>query len=139
MPFVELTPEPDAVPQEMLEEDTLEQIVDNDAAAFEPQQQFVAEDMMPVADMPSPQMADPMEQDIGYGTAPVADEINQAIDQIQQQTEPDPMQMQYGPPMMQEYMVDPMQQFMPYYMMPGFGPMNPGFGPMGPIPGPQMM
>ena len=120
----------------MLAENTLEQIVENDAAAFGPQQQFIAEDMMPMADMPGPQMHGAMEQNVGYGTVPVVDEINQAIDQIQQQTGPDPMQMQYGPPMMPEYMVDPMQQYMPDYMVSGFGPMNPGFGPMGPMPMP---
>ena len=125
------TSELDTGPQEMLVDgDTLEQIIENEVAAFGPQQQFIAEDMMPMIDTPGPQMTNPMEQDFGYGTAPVVEEINQAIDQLQQ--------MQYGPPMMPEYMVDPMQQFMPDYMMPGFGPMNPGFGPMGsmPMPGP---
>jgi len=139
MPMTELVPESEVFPQETRAESTLEQIVENEATAFGPQQQFVAEDVMPVVDMPAPQIQEPMEQDVGYGAAPIFDEINQAIDQIQQQIEPDPMQMQYGPPMMPEYMVDPMQQFMADYMMPGFGPMNPGFGPMGPMPMPGPM
>jgi hypothetical protein len=80
-------------------------------------------------------MAGPIGPDVGFSEPEAAfNEINQAIDQIQQQAEPDQMQMQYGPTMMPEYMFDPMQQFMPDYMAPGFGPMNPGFGPMGPMP-----
>ena len=138
MPMAELAPEPDAVPQEMPVDSTLEQAVENDAAAFGPQQQFVAEDMMPVADMPGPQMADPMEQDIGYGTAPVIDEINQAIDQA---VEPDPFQPQYDPFMAPEYMFDP--RYIPGYMMQGPMPFGPEMGPgqmmpmmPGPMPGP---
>jgi hypothetical protein len=119
----------DTVPQEMPNESTLEQIIENEAT-FEPPQQFIAEDMMPVADMPGPQAPEPMVQDFNYGTATVIDEINQAIDQLKEDDmQQNPFQQLYDPLMAQQYMFDPMMQYMQDYMMPGPMP----FGPMGPM------
>ena len=116
-----------------MEEQTLEEIVQQEnpfeAPALEFMEQgMVPNEMLPDMGMPSA-MPEPAEYDIGM----VADEINQAIDQA---AEPDPFQQLYDPLIAQQYMFDPMMQYMPNYMMPGPMLLGPN---MGPMPGPQMM
>ena len=115
----------------------LEQIVEQEDPFTVVPAAFMEQDMMlgeMVADVGmAGAMADP-----GYDAGLMADEINQAIDQVTQQAmpqeeEPDPFGPMHAPYMMgpfdqMQYMVDP-------FAMPGpYGPMGPN--PMGPTPGP---
>jgi len=79
--------------------------------------------------MPAPDFTDNMMAAMQQPYEMIADEINQAIDQVIEQSmpqEPEPF-MQPDPFMAPQYMFDP--QYMPNYMMPGQMP----FGPMGPM------
>ena len=132
-------PQPDGP---FVEEHTLEEIVQQQGPFAVPAPEFMEQDMMPDEILPDMGMPGVMREAVGYDVGMVADEINQAIDQVMEQpmpqeVEPDPFQPQYDPFMAPEYMFNP--QYIPGYMMGGpmpFGPAMGPSGPMGPMPGP---
>jgi len=117
-----------------VEEQTLEQIVQEESPFEATAPEFMAQDMMPDEMLPDMGMPYAMPEPAGYDAAMIADEINQAIDEVSQQPmpqemEPDPFQLQYDPYIMGQNMFDQMQYMADPFMMPG------PCGPMGPMPG----
>ena len=136
-------PQPDGP---FVEEHTLEEIVQQQCPFAVPAPEFMEQDMMPNEMITNMGMSSTMPQPASYDVGMAADEINQAIDQVVEQPMPqevelDPFQQLYDPFMAQQYMFDPMMQYMPNYMIPGPMPFGPsmGPGPMGPMPMPDMM
>lgn len=118
-----------------VEEQTLEQIVQEESPFEAPAPEFMEQDIMPDEMLPDVGMPYAMPEPAGYDTAMIADEINQAIDDVSQQPmpqemEPDSFQPQYDPYMMGQDMFDQMQYMADPFAMPG------PCGSMGPMPGP---
>ncbi|MFC1792884.1 hypothetical protein ACFL3Q_04785 [Planctomycetota bacterium] len=137
----EVMPDETMPEESFMEEQTLEQIVNEQEPFDTPAPGFMEQDMMPdemLSDMGMPGI---VPEPFGYGAATIADEINQAIDELSQQPmpeemEPDPFQPQFDPYMMGQNMLDQMQYMANPFAIPDpYGPM--GLGPMGPMPGPM--
>ena len=130
--------------ESFMEHQILEEIIQQEGPFAVPAPEFMEQDMMPNEMAANMGMSGTMPQPANYDAGMVADEINQAIDQVAeqpmpQQSGPDPFQPQYDPFMAPQYMFDP--QYMPGYMMQGPTPFGPSAGPvpMGPMPMPDMM
>jgi hypothetical protein len=123
------------------EAESLEEIVEQEHVFGAPAPAFIGQDMMPDEMMADMSMADAMPEPTGYDTGSIADEINQAINEVTQgpmpqEEEPDPFHPLYDPYMMGQNMFDQMQYMANPFAMPDpYGPM--GLGPMGPMPGPM--
>ena len=134
----------DSLPHEpLMEQETLEGIVQQEDPFAVAVPGFSEQDVMPNEMLPDMGMHGAMAEPVGYDANMAADEINQAIDHVtgqampqEMETEPDPFQPQYDPFMAAEYMFDP--RYIPGYMVPGSMPFGPdmGPGPMGPMPMP---
>ena len=127
------------LPEESFPEtENLERIVEQEGPFGTPA--FMEQDLMPDEMMADMSMADAMPEPTSYDAGSIADEINQAIDEVSQQPMPedmgpDPFQPQFDPYMMGQNMFDQMQYMANPFAMPDpYGPM--GLGPMGPMPGP---
>jgi len=91
------------------------------------------EELMPDEMAPDTNMPYAVPEQSAYDAGLIADEINQAIDEVSQmpqEMEPDPFQPQYDPYMMDQNMLDQMQYMANPFIMPD------PCGPMGPMPGP---
>ena len=140
-------PESAIIPDETLpdeffmEEQTLEQIVHEQDPFDTPAPGFMEQDMILGEMSADISMPGAMPEPTGYDAGSIADEINQAIDEVsrlpmQEEMELDPFQPLYDPYMMGQNMFDQMQYMTNPFMMPGpYEPMGPG--PMGPMPGPM--
>jgi len=132
----ELMPDETMPEEPFVEEQTLEQVI-NEQDSFEAlapgfMDQYMVPDEM-AADMSMPGA---MPEPTGYDAGSIADEINQAMDEVTQglmpQKEPDPFQSLYDPYMMGQNMFDQMQYMANPFAMPDpYGVMRPG-----PMPGP---
>lgn len=124
-----------------MEEQTLEQIVQEENPFENAAPGFTEQDMMPDEMLPDMDLPGAMPDPAGYDAGLIADEINQAIDEVTQQAmpeemEPDPFQPESDPYMMGQNMFDQMQYMADPFAMPDpYGPMGPG--PTGPMPGPM--
>ncbi|MBN2270504.1 MAG: hypothetical protein JXN61_07815 [Sedimentisphaerales bacterium] len=129
-----------ALPSDFVAEaQTLEGIIEGESPFEAPAPEFM--DIMPDELLPDTGM--PYLMPAGYDVGMIADEINQAIDQVAGQPvsdemELDPFSPQYDPYMAGQQMFDEQMQYMADpFMMPGMGAMPGPCGPMGPMPGPM--
>jgi len=128
------------LPEEAFPEaEGLEQIVEQEHVFGAPAPAFMEQNLMPDEMMADMGMPGAMPESTGYDAGSIADEINQAINEVCQQPlqeeEPDPFQPLYDPYMMGQNVFDQMQYMANPFAMPDpYGPM--GLGPMGPMPGP---
>ena len=129
------------LPEEAFPEtESLEQIVEQEHVFGAPAPAFMEQDLMPDEMMADMGMPGAMPEPTSYDAGSIADEINQAINEVTQgpmpqEEEPDPFQPLYDPYMMGQNVFEQMQYMANPFAMPDpYGPM--GLGPMGPMPGP---
>ena len=129
----EMMPDESLPNEDFVEEQTLDDIIGQEDLFGTPAPEFIEPHAMPV-DMAD--MSGPMPGPAGYDAGMIANEINQAMDEVTQapmaqDEEMDPFQPLYAPYMMGQNMLGQPQYMADPFMIPE------QCGPMGPMPGPM--